>query len=500
MPQGRPTARSRFLPGLPTLAWPAIVVVIVVGLLVVWAIEPDRRLTVSPDQRLIIEKIRSVLMHDADDPQYGRVVDQADGRGYVAGTGDFSTAGGEIVEVLDTYTARVGANPLSLAYLPVLKRLADRRSPAVGELAGLPEAWRLASKDPRFRQAQDDVLDDRYYQPAMRISTDLGLTTPLGLAIIYDTLLQHGDSADPDALPSIIYRTEVRADGRPRKVPEHDWLSTFLAERRATLTNPSNERRRATWPYTVGRVDALGKLLADRADDLRPPLTLSPYGRRHVLDLTPSMPTVADSTTHPPATPSPSPSPSAVPRSASPPAALPSPRSAGSRRPSATTSPAPASSRRPAAPTATAPRDGLLVRVVATGGKSIGVADGASFAGAKIVLSGGTGPAERWRVIASTSGCFHLVNVRSGMALDNPDGTWTNGVQMRQWEYGWGTSNQSWCFTPVGGGRYSIRNLTNYYLLDVRDGGTSDGTAVQQWGADAAAPNANQTWRLVPAG
>ncbi|MFI6133920.1 chitosanase [Micromonospora sp. NPDC051141] len=478
------------------LAWPAIVVVIVVGLLVVWAIEPDRRLTVTPEQRLIIEKIRSVLMHDADAPQYGRVVDQADGRGYVAGTGDFSTAGGEIVAVLDTYTARVGANPLSLSYLPVLKRLADRRSPAVGELAGLPDAWRLASKDPRFRQAQDDVVDDRYYQPAVRTATDLGLTTPLGLAVIYDTLLQHGDSADPDALPSIIYRTEVRAHGRPGEVPERDWLSAFLAERRATLTNPSAPQRRATWPYTVGRVDALGTLLADRDDDLRPPLTLSPYGRRHVLDLTPSMPAVADGTTHPPATPSPS----AVPRSAAPRPAVPSPTPRGSRRPPATTGPPRPSSSPPAAPTAATPRDGLLVRVVATSGRSIGVAGGASSAGAKIVLSGGTGAAERWRLVAATSGCFHLVNVRSGMALDNPDGTWTNGVQMQQWEYGWGTSNQSWCFTPVGRGRYSIRNLTNYYLLDVRDGGTTDGTAVQQWGADAAAPNANQTWRLVPAG
>ncbi|WP_431932311.1 RICIN domain-containing protein [Micromonospora sp. RP3T] len=78
--------------------------------------------------------------------------------------------------------------------------------------------------------------------------------------------------------------------------------------------------------------------------------------------------------------------------------------------------------------------------MVSTTGKSIGVADGAAFTGAKIVLSGRTGPAEQWRLIASTSGCFHLVNVRSGMALDNPDGTWTNGVQIQQWEYAPGRS------------------------------------------------------------
>ncbi|WP_431932309.1 RICIN domain-containing protein [Micromonospora sp. RP3T] len=52
----------------------------------------------------------------------------------------------------------------------------------------------------------------------------------------------------------------------------------------------------------------------------------------------------------------------------------------------------------------------------------------------------------------------------------------------------------------MGGGRYSIRNLTNYYLLDVRDGATADDTAIQQRAADTAAPNANQTWRLVPTG
>jgi chitosanase len=480
------------------LVWPALVVLVVAGVLVVRAVAPDPRLTVSPQQRLIIEKIRNVLMHDADDPQYGRVLEQPDGRGYVAGTGDFSTAGGELVAVLDTYTARVGGNPLAGAYLPVLNGLAARRSPAVGELAGLPDAWRLASRDPRFRQAQDDVLDDRYYRPALRISTDLGLTTPLGLAVIYDSLLQHGDSADPDALPSIIYRTEVRAHGRPPKVPERDWLAAFLAERKATLTDPSDPRRRATWPYTVGRVEALGRLLADRADDLRPPLTLSPYGRRHVLDLTPPTPGVADGVAPPSATGAASASASAGPRPTVPRPAVPSPAPTRTAGPAATTSPSRPAGSRAAAPTVTAPRDGLLVRVVATGGKSVGVAGGATSAGAKIVLSGGTGPAEQWRLIAATSGCFHLVNVRSGMALDNPDGTWTNGVQMQQWEYGWGTSNQTWCFTAVGGGRYSIRNLTNYYLLDVRDGGTADGTAIQQWGADAAAPNAQQTWHLAP--
>jgi hypothetical protein len=71
---------------------------------------------------------------------------------------------------------------------------------------------------------------------------------------------------------------------------------------------------------------------------------------------------------------------------------------------------------------------------------------------------------------------------------------------MQQYTDFWGNPNQAWCFQSVGGGWYSIRNLTSGSLLDLRNGGTAEGTAIQQWSADPAAPNFNQSWSLIPVG
>lgn len=175
-------------------------------------------------------------------------------------------------------------------------------------------------------------------------------------------------------------------------------------------------------------------------------------------------------------------------------------RSPAARRPTAPRSPQPSAVRRITRPDPIAPRAGVTVRLVSLAtGKSAGVSQGSGADGARITQSGdAVGSAQHWRMVAGPSGCYQLINVRSGKSLDNTDGTSTNGTQMQQWTWYQASANQSWCFRSVGSGRYSIRNMTSGFLLDVRDGGTADGVAVQQWNADPAAPNANQTWLLAP--
>ncbi|HWB37167.1 MAG TPA: chitosanase [Rugosimonospora sp.] len=244
-------------------------------------------LRVSADQRLVITKLESVLLHDTVVPQYDRVVNEFDGRGYVAGIGDFSTVDGGALQVVQTYSTRIGTNALATAYQATLTALAAGHSDDVSALAGFPGAWRAAALDPAFRQVQDDVLADRAYQPAYRLADTLGIRTALGLAIIYDSLLQHGSGRDPDGLPALVDRTIQRAGGRPGKVPEHQWLRTFLELRGDLLASPAQPEHAESWPYQLGRVDTLTALLTAGDDDLRPTLQISPYGTLHVLDLQP---------------------------------------------------------------------------------------------------------------------------------------------------------------------------------------------------------------------
>jgi hypothetical protein len=124
------------------------------------------------------------------------------------------------------------------------------------------------------------------------------------------------------------------------------------------------------------------------------------------------------------------------------------------------------------------------------------VSKGSTSNGALIVQSASTGAVAQWRLASAGNGCYQLLNVQSGLALDNPDGTLADGAWMQQWQPAAGVANQIWCFQALGGGSYSIRNQASGSLLDARDGMSQEGAAIQQWNADPFAPNANQTWQL----
>ncbi len=41
-----------------------------------------------------------------------------------------------------------------------------------------------------MREMQDQFFDEGYWQPAARIAAAMGISTPLGLAVVYDSLIQ----------------------------------------------------------------------------------------------------------------------------------------------------------------------------------------------------------------------------------------------------------------------------------------------------------------------
>lgn len=149
----------------------------------------------------------------------------------------------------------------------------------------------------------------------------------------------------------------------------------------------------------------------------------------------------------------------------------------------------------PAAPVT--PASGTVVRIVnpRTG---MAISATSSADGSPIEAIHSTGATARWRLVSS-NGCYSLVNVGTGKALDNPDGSREDGTTMQLWTYIPGNANQTWCFTGVGPSLYSLLGYSGGCLLDLRDGGTADGTVIQQWGAPPQYPDDNQTWRLVQA-
>lgn len=240
-------------------------------------------------QKRRAEQLTNIFENGTPVFQYSYVENLYDGRGYTCGRIGFCTGTGDCLEVVQRYTKRVPHNPLA-KFIPELERLDSlpEDSPERGDvskLTGFPQAWQLAAKDKLFCEVQDEVVDEWYFNPAMQHATQIGIKTALGQAIIYDTIIQHGEGTDPDGLPALTTRTKKKIGGTPKTgIDEKKWLLAFLDVRRADLLNPYNSDTQDVWAESVGRVDTLRKLIQSGNFDLHVPLIIEWEGEKFVLN------------------------------------------------------------------------------------------------------------------------------------------------------------------------------------------------------------------------
>ena len=120
------------------------------------------------------------------------------------------------------------------------------------------------------------MVDETYYWPAVAHAHELGLHTALGIAALYDAIIQHGDGDDPDGLPALLTRTANQVGGTPATgIDERAWLDKFLTMRRADLANAYDPATRAGWAESVGRVDVFRDLAASGNYDLAGPIQVT---------------------------------------------------------------------------------------------------------------------------------------------------------------------------------------------------------------------------------
>jgi chitosanase len=233
----------------------------------------------TPTQRRVADELVSVFENSTTSIRYDYVTNLHDGCGLTAGRAGFCSATGDMLLTVEAYADANPAAPLA-AYLPVLRaRAAAASANTTGLGASFEHAWRTAASDAAFRAAQDQVVDQLYFEPATVLAAAMHLRTPLAVAIFYDTAIQHGTGKDPDGLITLIGRTRARLHGLAGgRISERRWLTTFLRIRRADLRHPHNRDRRADWPESVGRVNALMTLLRTGRTDLQPPLRIDPWG------------------------------------------------------------------------------------------------------------------------------------------------------------------------------------------------------------------------------
>jgi len=234
----------------------------------------------DPTAEQKVDQIVSIFENSTPELQYGYIEALNDGRGYTAGRAGFTTATGDLIEVVHHYAdlnPNVPSWPGLQSLIPRLEELSEQNSSSISGLSTLPDVWSHSADDPKFRQAQDDITESMYKNPAREICRQLGLKTALGFLVIYDTIIQHGNGGDEDSLPSLLKRTHVNSSN------EEAFIRAFLEVRRADLMNPADSDTANEWRDSVDRVDALKRLVDTGNWDLSSPLRLEVWGDTYAL-------------------------------------------------------------------------------------------------------------------------------------------------------------------------------------------------------------------------
>lgn len=154
---------------------------------------------------------------------------------------------GNLFKLLQLYCSNQGA------------RFAARLEPYLGRLEAvdlsldsdqkLHNILRASADDPVMRDTQDAFFDKFYWEPAARAAQGMGITSALGVAVVYDGHVHGSWRAMRD-------RTNEQ-EGTLSDLGEHEWLKAYVKVRRAWLAGSTRADLRAT----VYRMDAFQRLM-----------------------------------------------------------------------------------------------------------------------------------------------------------------------------------------------------------------------------------------------
>lgn len=209
--------------------------------------------------------------------QYGYIEDINDGRGYTGGIIGFTSGTGDMLELVQTYTLHVSANPLA-AFLPALRAVNGTASHS-----GLGDpfvvAWKAAAQSFEFRAEQDDERDRVYFDPAVALAKSDGLGT-LGQFIYYDAAVVHGRGEGALTFDGIRASAMERVATPAQSGSETAYLNTFLDARVVVMkTDPAHQ--------DVSRIETAQRVFLQQVNlDLRPPLNWQVYGDSYTIAVT----------------------------------------------------------------------------------------------------------------------------------------------------------------------------------------------------------------------
>ncbi|MBO1331313.1 chitosanase [Streptomyces sp. VRA16 Mangrove soil] len=202
--------------------------------------------------------------------QYKYIEDIGDGRGYTAGIIGFCSGTGDMLDLVELYTARAPGNVLA-PYLPALREVNGSDSHD-GLDPDFPDAWARAAADPAFQQAQNDERDRVYFDPGVARGKADRVGT-LGQFAYYDALVMHGNGSDRTGFPAIRERALGVARPPAQGGDEVTWLNAFLDARVWAMKQEEAHS-------DTSRVDTAQRVFLEQGNlNLDPPLHWKVYGQ-----------------------------------------------------------------------------------------------------------------------------------------------------------------------------------------------------------------------------
>lgn len=221
----------------------------------------------DPRKKEIAMKLVSSFENSSLDwrAQFAYIEDIKDGRGYTAGIIGFCSGTGDMLDLVERYTAKKPGNPLA-PYLPALRKVNGTDSHE-GLDPGFPAAWRQAARDSVFQQTQEAERDRVYFNPAVSQAKTDGLRA-LGQFAYYDAAVMHGE----DGFRAIRAVAMSRATPPSRGGNEKTYLNAFLDAREEEM------RKEEAHSDTTRVSTAQRRFLNENNYDLNTPLYWSVYG------------------------------------------------------------------------------------------------------------------------------------------------------------------------------------------------------------------------------
>lgn len=149
-----------------------------------------------------------------------------DGAGISYGMHQATHRSGTLAKVVEQYILLAGKEAGALAaHLPGLKRIDDDSVAHAATSGGLKVLLKSAGADPVMRQAQLEVFDRDYLNPAIQQCETRGWTLPLSLTIVYDSHIQGSWARVRDRVSLRVGRT----------ASEQEWMREYLHQREEFL-------------------------------------------------------------------------------------------------------------------------------------------------------------------------------------------------------------------------------------------------------------------------